>query len=306
MSAAWVAGSVRARLLLEHRAGPALAAQTARAPSLGDALAGLSGTGYAPAAAAVGLEEAQRAVAACTALSLRMLAAWLPRTMLTGLRALAAWFELANIEDRLAYLEGGALRPPFELGVLASAWDTLSAAESAGELRGLLAGSSWGDPGSDDPEEIHRLLRFAWARRVADHAPEAGAWAAGAAAILLAEELLVARRRVDSSLARRAELGARWLGAGTVSELRALLPRHASWALSGVEEPTGLWRAELAWWRTVEAEAELMMRSQREGRAVVVGAIALLGLDAVRVSTALAVAANGGDTASQEVLDALC
>ena len=37
-----------------------------------------------------------------------------------------------------------------------------------------------------------------------------------------------------------------------------------------------------------------------------VGAVALLGLDAVRIATALAVAAGGSRTASREVLDALC
>ena len=306
MSAGWVAGSVRARLLLGGRAGPALAGQVADAPSLGEALAGLSGTAYGAAAASAALEEAQREVAACTALRLRVLAAWLPRSMATGLRSLAAWFELANIEDRLAYLAGAAPLPPFELGVLATVWDAAATTQSAEEIRSLLAGSTWGDPGGDDPEQIHRLLRFAWARRVAAHAPEARAWAAGAAAILLAEELLVAGRRVDPALARRAELGVAWLGANTVSELRALLPRNASWALAGIEEPAELWRAELSWWRTVGADAELMVRSRREGREVVVGAIALLGLDAVRVSAALGVAAHGGTTASREVLDALC
>ena len=226
--------------------------------------------------------------------------------MAPGLRSLAAWFELANIEDRLAYLAGATPLPPFELGVLSSVWDAAAATQSAEELRGLLAGSSWGDPGSDDPQEIHRLLRFAWTRRVAAHAPEARSWAAGAAAILLAEELLVAGRQVDPALARRAELGVAWPGAKTVSELRALLPRHASWALAGIEEPAELWRAELAWWRTVGAEAELMVRSRREGREVVVGAIALLGLDAVRISTALGVVAHGGSEDALEALDALC
>ena len=38
-----------------------------------------------------------------------------------------------------------------------------------------------------------------------------------------------------------------------------------SWALADVDVPTELWRAELAWWRTVESEAEAMMRSRLEG-----------------------------------------
>ncbi len=305
MSAGWVAGSVRARLMLARRVGPPTAAALAQAASLGEALAGLSGTAYASAAAAATLEEAQREVAACTALQVRVLAAWLPRSMVTGLRSLAAWFELVNIEDRLAYLADGELRAPFELGVLSTVWETAATTQNAEELRRLLAGSSWGDPGSEDPQEIHLALRFAWARRVVTQASEASAWAAGAAAILLAEELLVSGRRVGPALARRAQLGSAWLGAETVPELRARLPRHASWALAGIDEPADLWRAELAWWGTVGAEAELMAHSWREGREVVVGAIALLGLDAVRVSTALAVATHGGSAASREVLDAL-
>lgn len=307
MSAGWVAGSVRARLLLERRAGPETAMRLAQAGSLGEAVAGLARTAYAPAAAAATtLETAQRAVTACTALHLRVLAAWLPRGAATGLRALAAWFELVNIEDRLAYLAGGRLRAPFELGVLSSVWEAAASTQSAEELRRLLRSSSWGDPGSDDPQDIHLALRFAWARRIAAQAPEARAWAAGAAAILLAEELFVAKRRVDPGLARRAELGTTWPGAKTIAELRARLPRRAAWALAGIGEPTELWRAELAWWRTVGEETELMVRSRREGREVVLGAIALLGLDAVRVTTALAVADQGGTAASREVLAALC
>ena len=224
MSARWVAGCVRARLLLDHRAGPATAVRLAGRASLGEALAGLAGTAYAPAVAEATLEEAQRAVAACTALQLRVLAAWLPRDAVTGLRSLAAWYELVNLEDRLGYVAGGSLRTPFELGVLSSVWEAASSAQSAAELRGLLARSAWGDPGSDDPEDIHLALRLAWAQRVAAQAPEARAWASGAAAILLAEELFVAGRRLRGALARRTRLGTEWRGAETVAELRALLP----------------------------------------------------------------------------------
>ena len=53
-------------------------------------------------------------------------------------------------------------------------------------------------------------------------------------------------------------------------------------------------------------EAEALVRSRREGRDVIVGAVVLLGLDALRVTTALAVAAGRPSSASEEVLDALC
>ena len=120
MSAAWVAGSVRARLLLERCAGVETVKQLAGAESLAEAVVGLSGTAYAPVAKSpeTTLEEAQRVVAGCTALQLRVLAAWLPPEAKRLLRSLAAWFELVNIDDRLAYLAGGGLRPAFELGVL--------------------------------------------------------------------------------------------------------------------------------------------------------------------------------------------
>jgi hypothetical protein len=48
-----------------------------------------------------------------------------------------------------------------------------------------------------------------------------------------------------------------------------------------------------------------MTRSRLEGREVAVGATALLGLDAVRVATALAVAAQEKSKVSSEVLDEL-
>lgn len=306
MSAGWVAGSVKARLLLERRAGVETARGLAEAGSLEEAGAGLLGTAYAHAAKAGELEDAQRSVAATVARQLRVLAAWLPPGGATGLRALAAWFELANIEDRLAYLLGAPLREPFELGVLASVWDAAASAQSPEELRALLAGSSWGDTGGPDVQEIHLALRLAWARRVSAETPEAGRWAAGAAAILLAEELLVAGRRVDPALARRVGLGATWQGAETLDDLRARLPRSASWALAAIEEPAELWQVEPRWWRVVEAEAEWMVRSHRAGREIVVGAVALLALDAVRVATALAVATQAGAAGSREVLDALC
>jgi hypothetical protein len=189
--------------------------------------------------------------------------------------------------------------------MLSSVWGRVAEAQSAGELRSALAGSSWGDPGGEEPHRIHLALRLGWARRVTTQVPEARAWAAGAAAILLAEELFLSRRRPDAVLVRRADLGSAWPEAETPAELRARLPRHAAWALEGVAEPAELWRSELAWWRSVGIAAEAMVRSHREGRAVVVGAVALLGLDAVRVATALAAAAGPPSSVSREAVDAL-
>lgn len=305
MSAGWIAGSVRARLLLERRAGPERAQAVSRGASFGDALRLLAGTIYAPTVLGDSLEQAQRAVVAGAALQLRVLAAWLPPGGAVALRALAAWLELVNVEDRLAYLEGGELRQPFELGVLSTAWEAAGSAQSVEELRRALGGSTWGDPGSDDPPGIGLALRLAWARRVAAQVPEAQPWAAGAVAILVAEELLVGESRTGAVLALHGQ-SAPWAGARTVSDLRDRLPAPGTWALEGIEDPADLWRAELRWWRRVEGDAQRMVRGRLNSRDVVVGAVALYALDALRIATALAVAAQGGSSASREVLDALC
>jgi len=308
VKAGWVAGSVRARLLLERRAGPDLTAAVAGAASLDEAIEALrlSRTGYAKGMPeGTGLEEAQHAVAAAVLLAARVLAAWLPRDAAVGLRALASWFELVNIEDRIAYLSGGELRPAFELGVLASAWQSAAETSSLEELRRLLGRSAWGDVGGDDPRELHLALRLAWAKRVAGQVPAAQAWAAGAVAILLAAEMFVAGRFFDPPAARGLGLGDSWPGAGTVAELRRRLPRNAGWTLDGIDEPADLWRAEIIWWLKVGADAEALVRSRLDGDGVVVGAVALLALDAVRVNAALAVAERSSAAGAKEVLDAL-
>lgn len=306
MGAGWVAGSVRARLLLQHRVGRETALLVAEAGSLENAVGLLSATGAYPDGRGPSLETAQHAVAASLALQVRLLAAWLPRDAASGLRPLASWFEIANIEDRLAYFGGAELRSPYELGMLSSIWNTAAATQSLDELRRVLAGSSWGDPGSDDPEDVHLALRLAWARRVSAQAPVARPWAAGAVALLLAAELFVAERPVDDDFVRRVRLGGSWPEAGSLAELRALLPPTAAWALDGVDDAAHLWRAELAWWRRVAADAELMIRSRLDGSDVVLGAVALLAFDAMLLTVALAVAAQGGSATAREVVDALC
>ena len=141
---------------------------------------------------------------------------------------------------------------------------------------------------------------------MATEVPEARAWAAGGVAILVAGELFVADHPRALAQADAVGLGPDWVGAETIAELRNDLPAQASWALTGIDAPQELWRAELGWWRSIGSEAETMMRSRLEGREVVVGAIGLLGLDAIRVATALAVAAQERSGVAREALDALC
>jgi hypothetical protein len=298
-----VAGSVRARHLLARRLGREDAWALAEAPSLDAALERLAGSAYGrrcrPGST---LAAAQRAIADTALWHVRLLAGWTPPRGLEPVRALTAGFEIANVDDRLAYLGGAEVPAPFELGGLATAWPRIAGTQSAGELRGVLTGSPWGDPGSDEPAAIRLALRLAWARRVLASVEEAVDWAAGAVALLLARELFLAGRPAD----RLWELhppgvGREWPRAATLAELRAALSPEAAWALQDAVAPDELWRWEVAWWRRVEADAEPLARSAHMGLAAVVGCVALLGVDAWRTAGALESAARGGGSAALEV-----
>lgn len=306
MTGAWIAGSVRARLLAAERTLGADGAKTiAAAPSLQEALLLLARTPYhRELRLELGLAEAQRAVAATALMNLRLLAGWLPGGALGMLRALCAWFELANIEDRLAYLGGGRLRHPFELGALATAWPRPVDAQSLDELRRVLARTSWGDPDGATPVELGIGLRLAWARRVDAEAPEARHWAASAAALLLARELFVSGVPVELlPVPRPTMLGGAWPGAGTFERFVDALPRQAAWVFETTAGPDDLWRAEAAWWAQVELDAGAMAGGSA-GRRVVVGAAGLLAVDAHRTSAALAVAGRRGLAGAEEAFDA--
>lgn len=296
MSIGWVGASVRARLLLRRRIGSERAAQLARSPSLRDALLGLAGTAYGrELEPGLSLEASQRAVAAATLLHLRLLSGWLPPGRAEFLRALAAWYELANVEDRLAYLHGAELRPPFELGGLASAWPRASQVVSAVELRDALRSSAWGDPGGDSAEEVHLGLRASWAGRLLADVPEIRNLVAGALALLLGRELFVTGRPVELLLKPHVlALGSDWEQARTFEELAAGLPLQARWILDGIEGPGQLWQAEVRWWAQAERDGEKLVRRSREGRRGVTGAVLLLAADTWRTASALAAAAGGG------------
>ena len=305
MRPSWVAGSTRARLLAGRRLGPEGIRPLAGADGLSEALALLDGTTYAPAAAAATLEDAERALAAVVLFELRLLLGWLPSSGRGLARSLGAWFELVNVEDRLAYLRGGPLLPPFELGALASAWPRARAAGSPAELRETLRASAWGDPGGDEVAALHVGLRLAWARRLREQAPETRAWVGGALALLLARGLVEGGRPAGAARsAALRDLGERWQAANTIEELGRVLPPHAGWVLQDAGDAADLWRLETAWWRRVGREAEALAHAARDGRAVVVGSVALLALDAVRIAAALAAAA-AQDEAAREVVDAL-
>jgi hypothetical protein len=305
VSAGWVAGSSRARLLLTRRVGVERAQRIAGAGSLADGAAMLAGTRFAEAAAAADVEAAQRLVASRLLLELRLLAGWLPAGAGELIRSFAGWFELVNVEDRLAYLGGGDLVEPLWLGSLISAWPQAVRAQSASELRAALRESAWGDPGGESAQAIHLGLRLAWARRVGRAAPEARSWVAGAVALLLARERFISGRSADDLHGRwPREVGSSWAEARTLEEFGAAIPTRAAWPLAGATNPRELWRVEAGWWRWVSIDADSLVRGSREGRPVIVGVVALLAADAVRTSAALAVAAQPSAVA-REAFDAL-
>ncbi len=308
MSAGWVAGSVRARLLAsERRLGVEGARRLAASATLADALAALGSSPYhGVLTLELDLGDAQRALISKPLLDLRLLAGWLPGDALGLVRALGSWYELANLDDRIAYLNGAALRPPFELGSIAVAWPRAADAASLEELRHALAASSWGDPGGETPAEVALGLRLAWARRVANEVPEARSWAAGASALLLARELFVAGLAVEIlPLPPFRLLGSGWQTAGTFARFVDSLPPEAAWALANAARPEDLWRCERNWWATVEAEADGLLHSAAVGRPVVVGAVALLAADARRTAEALELVVRRGLPGVAEVLEVI-
>jgi hypothetical protein len=306
MSVGWVAGSVRARALARRRMGRAAARALAASPSLDAAVATLAATPYRhDVHPGLDLAEAQRGVAATLLWHLRVLAGWLPREGADTMRLLVAWFEIANVEDLLHRLAGGAGEEPFRLGALATAWPRLAGARSPAELRRVLATSRWGDPGAETPWAVTVGMRLSWAARLAAAADQAAPWAAGAAALLVARERLGAGRDLPSKARAHAGalLGPAALAAGSLPELRERLPARARWVLLGVAGLDGLWEAEARWWTRVERDGFELLRATGQGPASVLGAVAVLGVDAWRVRAALEVAARGGR--HLEVVDAL-
>jgi hypothetical protein len=306
LSAEWIAGTVRGRLLLERRLGEEPTRTLAAQSSLAAAQRLLLASPYGHDTGSVQeLAPAQRSVAATALWHLRIFAGWLPPDGAVLLRALAAWYELANIEHHIAWIvTGTSPPPPFALGGLATVWPRVEPTRSPAEVRAALAGSPWGEPAGEEPLALHLALRAGWARRVIDHGGAAGEWARAAVALLVARELLLGGGEDPRRLLALPGVSASWLSASSVQELAARLPARIGWVFHEVERPEELWRAELAWWRRVEDDAQALMRSPVGSPALVVGTVALLMTDARRVGQALAIAALGGSRRVRERVDA--
>ena len=297
MRPGWVAGVTRARLLLSRAIGLNHARAVARCRSLEEGVGVLAGSAYGERVrAGDDPAAAERGVADTLLWHLRILAGWLPAAGAAQVRALAGWFELQNIDQRLAALASdGREPPPFVLGALATAWSWIEQAATVEEVADAAGRSTWGVVGGRSPAELALGLRVSWARRIWELAPGAADWVAGASALLVARELFVAGSRERAAQLRRLPaIGEDALDAGSLHELRSALAPSASWALLGVEEPSELWRAELAWWDRVERDATALLRTGGDDT-VVVAAVALLGVDAQRTRRALEAAAFGGD-----------
>ncbi|MEV7979538.1 hypothetical protein [Streptomyces sp. NPDC086519] len=306
MKAGWVAAAVRAKGLVGRHPGADGAREIAAGPTLDDGLRRLATTPYARyARPATNLPEAQRAVSATLLWHLRVLAGWLPPGGARLLVPLAAGFEIANVVDVLSDGRRTDVPAPYRLGALETAWRSLARADTPAQVRAALAASPWGDPGADTPWALVTGMRMAAARRTALTVPPARRWAQGRAALLTARERFVQGRSLPDPVRRDAArlLGTRAPAAATYQEFHGRLPAAARWVLSGVEEPGGLWRAEARWWRTVLRDGTALLREGRYGPRVVVGAVAVLSVDAWRVRAALESAARGGRPG--EVFDAL-
>lgn len=295
MSASWVAAGVRARAMSRRRIGAAGARSLARCGDLDQAVEVLARSPYGRAVrAGESLGAAQRGVAATLLWHLRVLGGWVPHGDARVVRVLAAGFEVSNVDERLRALDGLSAAAAYDLGSLAVVSGRLPATRTVADVRALLTGSAWGDPGGDGAAAVRTGMRLAWARRLAVTVPAAADWAAGAAALVLARETLLAGRRLEDAHVRAVAplLGTAWVTAGSVAALHDSLPRHARWALAGLSAPAELWRAEAAWWARLEHDGLGLLRSGLGASDPLVGAAAVLAVDAWRVRAALEVAAT--------------
>lgn len=306
MSAGWVAATVRAKALLDRRAGSAVCREIAGQPTLEAALDRLAKTGYRrflpeePSVAA-----AERAVNRAVVWNLRVLGGWLPRTGANAFRVLVADFEISNIADRLRALadDGVAASEPYRLGALATAGDRVCAAASPGELRHLLAVSAWGNPATTEPAAVIDYLRVCAGSRLSALGASAEPWGAAAAALAIARQRYLMGHTLSAATAARARplIGAAALAAADWDGFVSGLPKPAAWVFAGIDGPQRLWLGEQRWWSRVEKDAAVMARSRSFDRTPSLGCATLLLADAYAVRRAVGAASRGGDISEVEL-----
>ena len=280
-------------------------------PTLAAAVEALADTPYGhDVRPGQGLAEAEHAVGAALLWNLRVLAGWLPHEGAAVLRVLAGWFELANLDDRIAELDGEApAELAYALGALAATASRIATAASPAALADVLARPPWRVHEAGAAGDLRVAVRLGWAEAVLTAVPEAVSWVRGATALALLTDLAAAGRPATAgSEARIARilgphvLAATRAASGDLARARSALPRDARWVVEGIDDAGELWRGEVAWWRRVERDGFALLAGTGFGRGPVVGAAAVLGADARRVRAALETAADG-TAAAREAFD---
>lgn len=305
MSAGWAAGNVRAVGLAQRRIGAARARELAAAGSLTAAQRMLTDGPYRrEIRIGATLAATEHAVWAAMLWHLRVLAGWQPRAGARMVRTLAGGFEVANICALAAAITGAPARPPYDPGALGWAWVRLRDAASPAELRARLRNSIWGDPGGTAPADIADAVVLEWAARVSAEVACGVAWAAGAAALLVARRQLLQDNPLPEPALRQAEhlIGASAAAAGELTAFVAALPVAARWVFADVDSAGDLWRAEFHWWSRLGEDGAKLLGSSRFDADKPVGAVAVLAADAWRVRAALQIASGA---AGMETYDEL-
>ena len=320
MNADWVAASVRARSMAQRRLGADPCRTVAAQPTLAAGLALLAETVYGVRLAAVQsdstaspsaltLAAVEHALRATTLWQVRVLSGWLPVAGSRLARALAAEYEVDNILALAARLHPGAPGTSAEpvylaLGALATAWPRARTAQTPDELAQVLRASRWGEIGTG-PGSLRDILTLSRLGRLAAESLPARPWTQSAAGLLVARVRLVDQTEPSLRFRQLARplVGARWLQATTMPELRDTLPHAARSTLDGIDDPRDLWRAEARHHESMESDALRLLRAALPGPDVILGGVVILAVDAWRVRAALGAAAAG--RGASEVLDAV-
>ncbi|MFN2318466.1 MAG: hypothetical protein ABR500_02135, partial [Dermatophilaceae bacterium] len=191
-----------------------------------------------------------------------------------------------------------------DLGALATAWPRARTAQTWEELAQVLRTSRWGELGPG-PSSLRDVLTLSRLGRLAAESLSARPWTQSAAGLLVSRVRLVDQAEPSPRFQQLARplVGARWLQASTMPELRDALPHAARTTLDGIDDPRDLWRAEARHHVTMESDALRLLRAALPGPDIILGGVIALGVDAWRVRAALAAAATG--QGGSEVLDAV-
>ena len=140
--------------------------------------------------------------------------------------------------------------------------------------------------------DIRLAMRARWAARVTASGDRARAWATAAAELLRSAEPAGGAAAATSrdGPAGQPSARARLTSPGRRHQALPGPPRASAAAKSAAES----WQAEADWWRRVEADGRVLLRSSASDSDPVLGAVVVMAADARRVLAALGSAARGG------------